>query len=91
MTSGVRLDYQFTHGHSSGSSLSQRGVSLDYQLHTEITGLATYVQQLCVGRIINFLTYRHNRMVLQFNQMRSLISQGVRTGGENSSELRKYL
>ena len=52
------------HGHNRGSALSQRGVSLDYQFPTDITGLATYTQQLGVGRIINFLTYRHNRVVL---------------------------
>ena len=60
-----RLNYQCPHGINSGSSfLSQRGVSLDYQFPIDITGLETYVQQLGVGRIINFLTHRHNRVVL---------------------------
>ena len=63
-TSGVSLNYHFPHGYNKGSSLSQRSVSPDYQFPTDITGLATYVQQLGFGRIINFLTYRHNRVVL---------------------------
>ena len=80
MTSGVSLDYQFPLGITDMALWIYLVSAWIINFPLDITGLATYVQQLGVGRIINFLTYRHNKMVL-CSTVCSLRSRDVWIGG----------